>query len=361
MFKGEIQKAHQMYAQVAADQRHVDPESKQGSLFFTLVYQGQAEYLMNKTPQALETLSSALEGFKSLFGEESNGYLVAQLRYAHINASNGYVIESLQLMDDIRLTREKQYGPDDSFAITTRIYMGDLHRVLDNQEPAVANLERGVALRRQFMPISHLVTLDPAITLAIAYRDFEMYDKADKLVEEVEKAGMLEQEDRFVRLCQVKHLRSLLLFDGGEIDDAINTLQTLLIEVDRERMNRALLWICLDLATMLRHRSNEGDEHAARSLFHDIVEDIDSNEPRDEPDGPRLLELAEKAVRLVRDGRLDDANVFLRAERLWWVRESDLWLHLGMPAADTTCMKPPRESSHGINYVAGWAHVGAEP
>ncbi|KAJ6447172.1 lipase 2 [Purpureocillium lavendulum] len=361
LFGGEVRKAHQLYVDIAEDMRAVNPEVEEPNLFWTLLFQGQAEYLMNDIAKALETLACVKAGFLRTLGPESNGFLAAQLRYAQVDASKGNTTRSIETLEEVRQIRERQYGTDDSFAVTTRLYIGDLYRIKRDSR-SLANLERGVDFRRQFMPISHLVTLDPAIILAIAYRDFEMNYAAEDLVEELETHGMLEGQDRFVRYCQVKHLRALLLFDGGETDRAIDLLQGLLIQTDREQNNRALLWVRQDLARMLRYRGRDGDQQAATVVFNGLVCQKSSGDDAwgDEPDSPRLLHFAEKAVGLVRERKVAEAERLLETEGLQWVREADLWLNMGIPGADTTQMQPPRELGNGDDSGAGYMWVNVD-
>ena len=365
LFKGEIRKAHTIYFEVAEDWRRVDPEDKE--LFFTLVYQGRAEYMMNSPSKALDTISTAMDGFLRTSGPKSNGYLMAVIWYAHVSASPGNMQTSIKELEGVCKTREEQYGPDDAFVMSVRLHMGNLYRICGEHDKALSNIKPAVEFRRQFLPISDLGAADPSIFLAVAYRDAGMYEEADELVGELETNGMLEDKDRFLRLCQVKHLRSLILFDVGETDNAIELLQGLLIDTDREHINRALTWARLDLASMLRYRDAPGDDQAASSLFDNVVEDKrgeDSDEeldPGEKLDPPRLLSFAEKALGLVRSGKLDEAESLLQHEDLQWVRERDLWLNPGMPGADTTWMKPPRGLGSSDGEATGWVNIDRKP
>ncbi|KAL2681116.1 hypothetical protein Neosp_008719 [[Neocosmospora] mangrovei] len=243
------------------------------------------------------------------------------------------------MMEYVREKREERYGPDDSFGMATKIFAGDLYRKLEKKEEALANIEPGLEFRRGFRSKSHFLTIDTALILAATYRDFGMNVRAEKIVDDLELHGELEKKENYFRLCQVRHLRDLLLFKGGDVDQAITLLEALLIEYGHEDSNnRALRWVRLDLAEILRYRSREGDERLASSLFDGIVTDGGGREP----DPPRWLEIAEAALRLVHDGKLDAAEELLRGEKLRWTREEDLWMCLGMPAADTGWMKPPR-------------------
>lgn len=101
---------------------------------------------------------------------------------------------------------------------------------------------------------------------------------------------------------------------------------------------------------MLRRRGGEGDSDRASSNFDGLV--VERDEPSlqlaDEledaftvPDPPRLLDLAEKALRLVRGRKFEEAKELLDREALEWAREDDFYLWVGGPAADTTWMRAP--------------------
>jgi hypothetical protein len=291
--------------------------------------------------EALTTLTDSLAGFMRTTGPQSHGYLGAQLWYAVVNASAGHIEQAIKLMEFVRDKRKEQYGPEDSFGIATQIFVGDLHRKLGAEEQALLNIKPGLKFRRGFWPISHFLTLDTALVLAITYRDFGNDDAAAEIIEDLEQNAELNQDQNFVRSCQVKHLKALLLFEGGNLAQPIQMLEELLINVGEERNNRALQWIRLDLAYMVRYRGGEGDGDLASSLFDGIVTD-QTNDPGGEPDPPRWLEIAEKVLKLVRFGKTDSANELLRTEKLRWAHEETLWMWLGVPAADTGWMRLPK-------------------
>ncbi|KAF4975552.1 hypothetical protein FZEAL_7667 [Fusarium zealandicum] len=355
LFNGKLRKAQELYAGVVDDQRKVTGDDNPGQ-YFTLVYQAQAEYLLTDSTKALDTVANAVAGFFRTSGPQSNGFLVAQLWYAVVDATTGHTTQAIKMMEHVRDKRKEQYGPEDSFGIATQLFAGDLYRKLGKKEEALANIKPGLEFRRGFWAISHFLTIDTVLVLAIAYRDFGMNELAADLVEELEQHADLSREENFVRMCQVKHLRGLLSFDGGDIDQPIMLLQTLLVQTSPEDNNRALQWVRLDLAYMLRYREREGDEHLASSLFDGIVTD----EGGEEPDPPQWLDIAERALRMMRAGNIDMAQDLLREAKLRWAREEDLWMWLGMPAADTGRMKPPRGLGDNDDGSSGWEGVFSE-
>ncbi|KAG5772428.1 hypothetical protein H9Q69_000467 [Fusarium xylarioides] len=340
LFNGGLRKAQRLYAELANAQREVrGPDD--ASSYRTLVFKAQAEYLMLDSPKALNTLSDSLEGLFRILGPESNDYLIAQLWYAVANASAGHIEQSIKLLESVRDKRKEQYGPKDSFGVTTQIFLGDLYRKLGSDEGALQNIQPALGFRRSFWQLSHFLTLDTALVLAITYRDFGREDESAEIIEELENNGGLDREQNIIRACQVKHMRALWLFEDGQLDKSIGILESLLIEIDEKHNNRALQWVRLDLAYMLRDRGRDGDEGTADSLFDGIVTD-EANDPDDEPDPPRWLEIAERALKLLRKGNADGANDLLGREKLRWAREETLWMWLGMPAADTGWMRLPK-------------------
>ncbi|KAF5644071.1 hypothetical protein F52700_2639 [Fusarium sp. NRRL 52700] len=340
LFNKELPKAQRLYTELAHAQRAVGGPDDARS-YFSLVFKAQAEYFMLDSPKALNTLTDSLEGFFRILGPESNGYLIAQLWYAVTNASAGHIEQSIKLLESVRDKRKEQFGPEDSFGVATQIFLGDLYRKLGSEEGALQNVEPALSFRRSFWHISHFLTLDTALVLAITYRDFGREDESAEIIEELESNGGLDREQNIIRACQVKHIRSLLLFEDGQLDKSIGILDSLLIDIDEKYNNRALQWVRLDLAYMLRYRGRDGDEGTADSLFDGIVTD-ETNDPDDEPDPPRWLEIAERALKLLRKGNIDGANDLLGREKLRWAREETLWMWLGMPAADTGWMRPPK-------------------
>ncbi|CCT73958.1 uncharacterized protein FFUJ_09206 [Fusarium fujikuroi IMI 58289] len=340
LFNNELREAQRLFAELASVQREVGGPDDASS-YFTLVFKAQAEYLMLDSLKALNTLTDSLEGFFRTLGPGSNGYLIAQLWYAVANASAGHIEQGIKLLESVRDKRKEQYGPKDSFGITTQIFLGDLYRKLGSDEGALQNILPALSFRRSFWQLSHFLTLDTALVLAITYRDFGRQDESAEIIEELETNGGLDREQNIIRACQVKHMRALWLFEDGQLDKSIGILELLLIEIDEKHNNRALQWVRLDLAYMLRYRGRDGDENNASSLFDGIVTD-DANDPDDEPDPPRWLDIAERALKLLRKGNTDGANDLLGREKLRWAREETLWMWLGMPAADTGWMRLPK-------------------
>lgn len=197
--------------------------------------------------------------------------------------------------------------------------------------------------------MTHQLVIDATIALAITYGDFDLQDEAWALIDELEKSGRLEDGDKFYELCQIRHLKALLLFRQGSVGGAIEVLQKLVNDAKPDQEIQLLHWVRLDLADMLRHRDTLGDKDNARKLFDGVIVaktskgdvEAESQTSADHRDVPAPPALAEEALRLARSGKVVEAQEFLDKKQFRWSCESSLWRVAGMPAADTMSMKPP--------------------
>ncbi|KAG9249977.1 uncharacterized protein F5Z01DRAFT_667675 [Emericellopsis atlantica] len=341
LLKGDALKAHDIYVHVAQDQQSFSKGGSRLSYYKTLVSQGQAEYLMSKYTSALATLSRSSSWFLQEKGDKSNYYLTAHLWQSLVVSAKNGLEEAIKSLEEIREKREQRYGRLDGFANTVRIILGDLYRRAGSYDQSIRNAESGLHFREQVRPFSHLAVIDAALRLVIVYRHFGLADRALKLLVKVNDEGEINQGDKFVQLCQVRHLHSLLLYEGREVSKAIAQLYDFVTCLDPRQTNRAILWALLDLALMMRHRNAPGDAELAHLLFGGLViPQVDDDDDR-ERDSDRVLKLAEKALLTFRRESLEEAERLLHEEGMTWSRPEFLWLPLGMPAADTTWIAEP--------------------
>lgn len=293
-----------------------------------LHYQGQSEYLMANLQAAHVTFSQSSTGFLKLRGPDSWSYLACHQWYARTVALLGDTESALAIWQDGFRKRIEYHGVQDAFAITTRIGMADLLRSLGRHSEAIAHLEGALLSRRQAREMTDTSRLDAEIALARTFQEAGMTTEAHTVLDKIDKTGNIALH--YQRYCQTTHLKGLVLSAmKHHLDDAIHLLHKILIEVEPDQHNRALLWVRLDLAKLLRRRGVEGDHDLARSLFDNVLKDVSGScEPcfPDEPDPPRLLRLAEEVLTLLRSREYAEAQAKLEREQVAWARPSELWL-----------------------------------
>ncbi|KAM3558971.1 hypothetical protein ARSEF4850_004358 [Beauveria asiatica] len=199
--------------------------------------------------------------------------------------------------------------------------------LLGRAPEAIANLEESLVMRRASVALPHPQRWDAEFALAKAYYSSDCVQEAQGLLQEIERC--ISMSAHFERFCLLSHLKGLILAKTERMDEAINLLQGVLDGVEPDQNNRALLWIRLDLAELLRLRKHESDEAQANSNFDHILRDVSGDcEPGypDEPDPPRLLALADKALQLMRDRNFSEAKKLLEKGQAEWFRPSDFWI-----------------------------------
>lgn len=352
--KGKFIEANRDFAEIARIEERELGMVDNTELYKTLLCRGGAELLLNRYDQSLATQKKAALGFLRLSGPEDSQYLSARMWYCYVLIEMGKLNPSLNILSCVFQKRREQYGDGDVFAATAQQCIGDVQRKQGRPSESLANLREALATRKA-AGLSGIWVMDTAIALLIALRDFGMREDARATLRDLDREGDVGRH--FDRYCQVEHLRALLGYDDGKRRDAINLLRGLLIDAEREQYNRALMWIMLDLAIMLRARGKDGDREEAEANFHNILVDLERHVETEntfeegssggwpggglEPDPPRLLLLAEQALTLVRNREFGNLEALFVAEKVDWARPKDLWLSYGAPAADTAWMKGP--------------------
>ncbi|KAJ8122468.1 hypothetical protein ONZ43_g1346 [Nemania bipapillata] len=330
LYDGNMRASYKIYNEVVKTQRAVLGEHS-AHLLETLIYKGQSEFYMASFSAATNTWRKVSTECLGLLGPNSWQYLSAQLWLARGLAYMDQLDSGLQILQLVAQRRRELFGPDDSFCNAVQLNVGEIQLLLGQHEEAIATLQDVLEWRRETFLLSNMVRLDAEITLAIAYRAAGMSQDALAIIKEVEdEVENLHSE--FERYCQIVHLKGLLLAEAGSLDKAIHLLEDIVIQAEEGQNNRALLWIRLDLATLLRRRGRGCDRAAASIKFDKIVKETSGDHELsilDEPDSPELLAAAEEALRLVRSRQHIKARHALDSAHLDWRRPKDLWLWVG--------------------------------
>jgi tetratricopeptide (TPR) repeat protein len=336
--------AAKLYLKTSLRQLEVVGEDKPDS-FESLHYGAAAQYYMTQYTLSSANQSKAADGLLKMLGPTSLLFLICRLSYSYAITRLGQLEQAHELLEEMYISRSELLGSENALALMAQVALGEVQRKLGQLDKAEGNLTQAYEVRMKVWGISPFSSVDTVIHLIILCRERGKPEEAWKHIEFVSQPGILERY--FERLCQVAHLKALLLIDAGKSEEATDVLRAILnrgYERGRESNNRSLLWVRLTQSTILRE---EGKNDEASELFEDIVmstkeEDSDSAPSLDgEPQSPKVLDLAEKALRLVRDRMESEAEALLRDNELMWKRENDFWIPSGGPAADTGWMKGP--------------------
>jgi tetratricopeptide (TPR) repeat protein len=326
LITGRMRAALRIYSEMLEIRRQLFGEDDVRSIE-ALHYVGESEYYMTHFTVANETFQCTVKGFLVKSGPDSWSYLAAQRWLASSWAYLNKLEDSLLILEKIFCKRRNEVGTTDELALQFQIGMADVQRALGRTDDAICNLEEALETRRGSYSTSDTSRLDVEILLARTYQEAGQIQNATAAIQKLEKNETLPAH--FERLCQVTHIKGLILASDKYMDNAINCLLDILIQAEDDQNNRALLWIRLDLAALLRERNDDGDSDLASSIFGSLVKDVSGDfEPGfpEEPDPPRLLEAAEKALKFVQAQKYNDAQAVLDSENLDWRRPSDFWL-----------------------------------
>ncbi|KAF4625583.1 hypothetical protein G7Y89_g12582 [Cudoniella acicularis] len=304
---------------------------------------GLAEYYMTRYSESNTSQSKALAGFLRLLGSESQLYLFSYLYFGYAQESLGELKFARDIFENIYKTRSTNFGADNALALMAQVALAQTQRKLNDNAAATSNLLQAYEARDRILGINKLTTVDSIIHLIINYWDTGNLEDARKYTEIVSKPGILTAF--FDRFCQVCHLRGLLHFDEGNWEMAIEIFRYILNESNQSdhTNNRALFWVRLDQAKILRAH---GRNDEASEVFEDILTFRDSDTAsirslKEEPQPPKTLKIAEDALRLIRAGKVKEADALLAENKLQWAHEEDFWIPLGGPYADTASMRGP--------------------
>jgi hypothetical protein len=338
--QSRLREAETKFSKLAQIQREVLGTDRP-DCYQSIQRQGLAELLMTKFTEADMNLTESLNGFIKTVGVTDFLYLLSQLSLGYVLEGQGEVKQATSNFERVWKYRLSKFGPDNPMTVVARCAMVSTYRKAGRYEEAETAVEEVIESRQRALGPESAPTVDAYIQKIVLCRDSEKPNGALKVIDFIAEGHLA--DPWFERLCQVEHVHALLEVDAGEFESPRIILQSLIdksMEIGDKGRNRSLLWVKLDLATILR-RGNRDDE--ALMLFDDLVEsiDIDSSSSWEEPLAPVELMIAEKALRLVRQIKPNEAQDLLKKNGLRWVREEDFWMLSGAPAADTGWMKGP--------------------
>jgi tetratricopeptide (TPR) repeat protein len=314
--------------------------------YMTMQLIGGAQYQQGKFRTASHTLEKASSGLRRSLGDSSKVFLFTELVRGWIAEGQGNVLQAKKFYDDIYEKWVSFNQKSSPFALMLLTSMGSAYRKKQKYEPAEEALMYAWTGRLRLFTLQNGPCVDSAIQLAIVHRETGHPQKALDLLQHISQSKIFSTD--FERSCQLAHLRALLAFDAGDYKRPKMSLLSLIMRSvgeDRDKNNRELLWVRLNLAHVLR---SHGEADEALMLFSEIVTAAaDCHSPStdsacwldDEPEPLDHLRDAEEALRLVRDAKSDEADQFLLERGLKWVKQEDFWIIFGGPVADTATLR----------------------
>jgi tetratricopeptide (TPR) repeat protein len=312
----------------------------------TLQLVATVQFLMTDFEKAAVTQASVTRGWTVVKSAKRFDIQVGELFSGYIFEARGLLEDALIRYKLVEKTQSEVLGSENVIVLWAQTCVGSAYRKLKNYDEARKNLEHALSERQVLFGEKDQSVVDTTIQLIVLDREV---GTPLSLAAARARIGLLKGngslDDKFERYCQVEHLDALILRDQGEFEKPRQILRSLLDEQTkkgREANHRSLLWVRLTLAALLRDHE-KGDEVSL--LFENIVTaDVvrgDVSPQFDRLDSPKELRIAEEGLRLVRDGKREEAEKLLREHNLRWVRRADFWLLSGTPSVDTGWMKGP--------------------
>ena len=345
--------AEQGLLDVSNTQREVFDEGNI-DYYSTLQLLGLAQFYLNKFEKSCDTLKTSGNGLRAILGPSNAKSLMTELYHGYALEAQHRLDEALTFYQEILKNWVPIAGAKHPLSLMARCATGSIYRKRKQIGSAEKELFETWDERQRLFTIGLNVSVDSAIQLAVLYREAGRSDEAMELLVLISTSSVFSTD--FERFCQVEHVQALIEFDAGEYKKPKMSLEALIDQAtveNRDKNNRELLWIRITLADVLRQH---GEFDEATMLFNDLVESSDVGEDGnvpgspssldDEPQPPRELGIAEKALRLVKDAQQNEADSLLEENGLKWVRQRDFWIMQGGPITDTAWMDKPKRAEY---------------
>ncbi|KAK1765484.1 hypothetical protein QBC33DRAFT_544415 [Phialemonium atrogriseum] len=336
--EGRMRKARDVFQQIAEIQRRVLPHDNPDS-YKSLQLAALASYYITEYEASEERQKIAYSGLAGVLGESSYDALCSSLYLGYAITGMAHDLQARERFDEIYKAYSDSRGRDNGLSMISLVARGQSERILGKLSKALESYTQAWEIRVPLWGLQAFTVIDTAIHLLVVYREIGTPDKAWEILDQLDRESVTTKY--FPQYCQITHIRGLLLYDRGDVQEARKLLQKLVHDTPADKNNRWLLWVRLTLAVILREQK---DEDAASMLFSKLVREVNPESKAlslDEPDPLRLLKIAEEGLKLVRQRRDGEARSLLKGQDCQWVREEDFWIPVGGPAADTGLMTGP--------------------
>lgn len=339
-----VDEAEKGLSEVSSIQLEVVGKSRP-DYYLTLHLLGLAQFRTNKYDSADSTLKESARGIGELLGRTSSKFFMTQLY-------NGYVLEAQMKFSRAYYFYENIWSQwvnitskQHPLSLMAQTAQGSLFRKQGKFAEAQEALATSWDERKRLWTIENNVSVDSGIQLASLYWDMNRLQDCARLLNETSRSSIF--PDAFERTCQIAHLRALVDFSLGDYSGPKMALLNLIDQStgsNRDRNNRALLWVRITLADAMRDH-DESDR--ALMLFAELVKPIRASRASstldDEPEPPSQLRVAEQALRFVKAADQEAAARLLEENQLQWACTRDFWINSGGPITDTGVLRESRQ------------------
>jgi tetratricopeptide (TPR) repeat protein len=322
--------------------------------YFTLQLLGSVQLCLADFERSITTLGEAADGFRRLSGKDYLYTLQTEFYIGLALERTPRLVEADDIYERLLQVFIPDGGASHPFSLMLKTALGSVLRKLGRYAEAEDVLIESFNARKALFTNEDVITIDSALQLAALFYESERGCEGTGYLDFVSQTEIV--KDEFERHCQEQHIRALIAFETGSFSEPIAALQRLLSTVSgdgRDKNNRELQWARITLADALRQAGNDDD---ALMVFLGLVTPLaDEHVPLSEveeaeklvkfpstlaaePESRRRLELAERALRLVKAAEPEKAELLLRDNGLKWLRKADFWALAGGPITDTASM-----------------------
>ncbi|KAJ4296301.1 hypothetical protein N0V90_006346 [Kalmusia sp. IMI 367209] len=297
--------------------------------YHTQQYAGLAMYYRGKFDGAIEHLRASYEGLGRILGPNHEYFQHSRLYYAHVLTATSQFDVAYRIYEEVWGLWSHLHGTQHPLSTMTQCNLGVIYRKLHKFDLAERHLVDCLR-ERQRMHGCSVATFDSLIQIALLYRDMGRVEEAHAYLDLAE--GMDLTLHGFERYCHVYHLRAVLVWKSGDQKTARKQLEALLSKGGQHPTSRALMWVRLTLADLLRQH---GHEKNVSSIFVNIVERLHKSPKKLSKSALEAqLQDAENSLRVARDRGAQVAEDELRSKGLVWLEPEAFWIIFGGPAAE---------------------------
>jgi tetratricopeptide (TPR) repeat protein len=352
-YQKRFDEAEHGLVEIAKAQREVIGEDNI-DFYLTLQLLGSVQLCLADFEQSIATLGEAADGFRRLSGNECFYTLQTEFYIGLALERTPRLVEADEMYQTLIQLFIPVGGPSHPFSLMLKTALGSVLRKLGRYTEAEDYLIESFNVRRALFTDEDVITIDSALQLAALFYESERGSKGTGYLDFVSQTEIVDAE--FERRCQEQHIRALIAFETGSFSEPVAALRRLISTVSgdgRDKNNRELQWARITLADALRQAGNDDD---ALMVFSELVTPLaddtfplnkveETEHPimfsstlAEEPEPRAQLELAEKALRLVKVAEPEKAEKLLEENGLRWLRQADFWALAGGPITDTASM-----------------------